>query len=48
MQMACCPYRKVAGTTQKGGLAQTGTYVRAGHPTYFAFSQNGILHVRQA
>ena len=42
------PYHKVQGTTQKGGLSQTGTYVRAGHPTYFAFSQNGILHVRQA
>jgi len=43
------PFHKVAGTTQKGGLAQTGTYVKAGsNVKYFAFSQGGVLHVRQA
>jgi hypothetical protein len=42
------PYHKVAGTTQSGGLAATGTYVRKGAPTYFAFSDSGVLHIRQA
>lgn len=43
------PYNKVKGSTQKGGLAQTGTYVRPGSNTvYYAWSQGGTLHVRQA
>ena len=43
------PYHKLANTTQKGGLPQTGTYVRAGSPTYFVWGTSTTgYHVRQA
>jgi len=42
------PYHRLAGSTQKRGSAQTGTYVKPGGPTYFMFSQGGVLHVRES
>jgi hypothetical protein len=42
-------YKKVTGTSQTGGLAQTGTYTHSGGPTYYVWgTSTSGLHIRQA
>lgn len=41
-------YHKVSGTTQQGGLAQTGTYVNGGNRYFVYGTQQTGLHVRKA